>query len=222
MREIDFDGRRFRTVTEEGQDGVASPVPEKRLFASFAGGFVPLFGIASFFLLIFLGDFMKPVVRALAFVLAVVAAVAYAGQARGVLWFETGSESGSARGVQGAVEELFSADNQNDIDRLAACFEEDAVWLPPTGEVVSGRTAISAWYRARHVRWAPLLSAAVLDLRVDKSRAVVHGAARGALVPACGGAALAIDDRFVMILSKSAKSGWKVARLFWRRGAPAG
>jgi uncharacterized protein (TIGR02246 family) len=124
--------------------------------------------------------------------------------------------------VQGAVEELFSADNRNDIDRLAECFAEDAVWLPPTGEVVSGRTAISAWYRARHVRWAPLLSAAVLDLRVDKSQAVVHGTARGAMVPACGGAAVSVDDSFVMILSRDVKSGWKVARLFWRRGARAG
>lgn len=165
---------------------------------------------------------MKPVVRALAFVLAIVAAVPFAGRARGVLWFEAGSESGAARGVQGALEELFSADNQNDIDRLAACFSEDAVWLPPTGEVVSGRTAISAWYRARHVRWAPALSAAVLDLRVDKSWAVVHGTARGALVPACGGAAVAVDDRFVMILSRDARNGWKVARLLWRRGATAG
>jgi uncharacterized protein (TIGR02246 family) len=165
---------------------------------------------------------VKPVVRILPFVLALVAVVPFAGRAPGVLWFESGNESGAARGVQGAVDEVFSADNQNDIVRLAACFEEDAVWLPPTGEVVSGRTAIMAWYRARHVRWAPALSPAVLDLRVDKSWAVVHGAARGALVPACGGAAVAVDDRFVMILSRDAQNGWKVARLLWRRGATAG
>jgi uncharacterized protein (TIGR02246 family) len=165
---------------------------------------------------------VRPVVRAFTFVLALVAAVSFAGRARGVLWFEAGNESGAARGVQGFVDEVFSADNQNDIVRLAACFEEDAVWLPPTGEVVSGRTAITAWYRARHVRWAPALSAAVLDLRVDKSWAVVQGAARGALVPACGGAAVAVDDRFVMFLSKDARNGWKVARLLWKRGARAG
>lgn len=165
---------------------------------------------------------MKPVIRAFTFILAAFAALGFASRAPGVLWFESGGESGAARGVQGAVDEVFSADNQNDIDRLAACFEEDAVWLPPTGEVVSGRTAITAWYRARHVRWAPALSAAVLDLRVDKSWAVVHGAARGALVPACGGAAVAVDDRFVMILSKGARNGWKVTRLLWRRGATAG
>ncbi len=165
---------------------------------------------------------MKPVVRILPFVLALVAVVSFAGRARGVLWFESAAESGAARGVQGAVEEVFSADNHNDIVRLAACFEEDAVWLPPTGEVVSGRTAITAWYRARHVRWAPALSAAVLDLRVDKSWAVVHGAARGALVPACGGAAVAVDDRFVMVLSRDGRNGWKVARLLWRRGATSG
>lgn len=165
---------------------------------------------------------MRPVVRTLPFVLALVASVPVAGRARGVLWFEPGNEGGAARGVQGAVDEIFSADNQNDIVRLAACFKEDAVWLPPTGEVVSGRTAITAWYRARHARWASSLSAAVLDLRVDKSWAVVHGAARGALVPACGGAAVAIDDRFVMILSRDARNDWKVARLLWRRGATAG
>ena len=165
---------------------------------------------------------MKPVVRIVPFVLALVALIPFAGQARGVLWFESTGESGAARGVQGAVDEVFSADNQNDIDRLAGFFEEDAVWLPPTGEVVSGRTAIKAWYRARHVRWTPALSAAVLDLRVDKSWAVVHGAARGTLVPACGGAAVAVDDRFVMILSKDARNGWKVARLLWRRGATSG
>lgn len=161
---------------------------------------------------------MKPVGRVLGLVLA----VALAGPARGVLWFESGLESGAARGVQGAVEELFSADNHNDIVRLAAVFDEDAVWLPPTGEVVTGRRAISAWYRARHLRWAPALSAAVLDLRVDKSQAVVHGAARGALVPACGGAAVPVDDSFVMILSRDLRSGWKVTRLFWHRGARAG
>ena len=120
------------------------------------------------------------------------------------------------------MDEFFSADNQNDIERLAACFEEDGVWLPPTGEVVTGRHAISAWYRARHVRWAPAISAAVLDLRVDKVSAVVHGAARGALVPSGGGAAVAVDDRFVMILSRDTRNAWKVTRLLWRRGATAG
>lgn len=161
---------------------------------------------------------MKPTCRALSFALAF---SAVAGPAEGVLWFESGPENGGARGVQGAVDELFSADNRNDIERLAACFEEDGVWMPPTGEVVTGRKAISAWYRARHVRWAPALSAAVLDLRVDNRSAVVHGAARGALVPACGGAAVAVDDRFVMILSRDTGNTWKVTRLLWRRGAPA-
>jgi len=164
---------------------------------------------------------MKPAFRILPLVLALSAAVPIAAPADGVLWFEAGHESGGARGVQGAVDELFSADNQNDIDRLAACFEEDGVWQPPTGEVVTGRHAISAWYRARHVRWAPALTAAVLDLRVDGTSAVVHGAARGALVPACGGAAVAVDDRFVMILSRDARNAWKVTRLLWRRGAIA-
>lgn len=163
---------------------------------------------------------MKPAVRGFTFALAAFAALGLAGRALGVLWFETSGESGAARGVQGAVEELFLADNRNDIDRLAACFEEDAVWMPPTGEVVSGRSAISAWYRARHARWAPRLSASVVDLQVEKSRAVVQGSARGALVPACGGAPVPVDDSFVMILSKDANNGWKVARLFWRRGAP--
>jgi uncharacterized protein (TIGR02246 family) len=165
---------------------------------------------------------VKPAFRVLSFALAFSAAVPVAGPADGVLWFEAGHESGGARGVQGAVHEFFHADNQNDIDRLAACFEEDGVWLPPTGEVVTGRRAISAWYRARHVRWAPALSAAVLDLRVDRTSAVVHGAARGTLVPACGGAAVAVDDRFVMILSLDARNAWKVTRLLWRRGATAG
>jgi uncharacterized protein (TIGR02246 family) len=164
---------------------------------------------------------VKPVFRILPFAL-VFAAASVARPADGVLWFESAHESGGARGVQGAVDEFFSADNRNDIDRLAACFEEDGVWVPPTGEVVTGRRAISAWYRARHLRWAPALSAAVLDLRVDKTSAVVHGAARGALVPAGGGAAVAIDDRFVMILSRDTRNTWKVARLLWRRGAPAG
>lgn len=156
------------------------------------------------------------------FVLAFAAAVLLTGRADAVLWFETPHEGGAARGVQGAVDELFSADNQNDIDRLATLFDEDGVWLPPTGEVVTGRRAISAWYRARHIRWAPALSAAVLDLRIDRSSAVVHGAARGSLVPSCGGAAVAVDDRFVMILSRDARDAWKVTRLLWRRGPSRG
>ena len=63
---------------------------------------------------------MKPALWVVSFVLTFSAAVPVAGPAEGVLWFEAGHESGGARGVQGAVEELFSADNQNDIDRLAA------------------------------------------------------------------------------------------------------
>jgi uncharacterized protein (TIGR02246 family) len=160
---------------------------------------------------------MKPAFRLLPFVLAF-SAVLVSGRADGVLWFEAVHEGGGARGVQGAVDAFFCADNQNDIDRLAACFEEDAVWVAPTGEVVTGRHAISAWYRARHLRWTPALSAAVLELRVEKSRAVVHGAARGSLVPACGGAAVAVDDRFVMILSRDVWDGWRVTRLYWKRG----
>jgi len=164
---------------------------------------------------------LKRAVRTLSFVIAFAAGIPLAGPAGGVLWFEPGHESGGARGVQGAVDEFFSADNGNDIDRLAGLFEEDGVWLPPTGEVVAGRHAISAWYRARHVRWAPALSASVLDLRVEKTSAVVHGAARGSLVPASGGPSVAVDDRFVMILSRDTRNSWKVTRLLWRHGAPA-
>jgi uncharacterized protein (TIGR02246 family) len=165
---------------------------------------------------------VKPVARTLLLVLVFVASLPVAGPADGVLWFEPVHETGAARGVQGAVDELFSADNQNDIDRLASCFDEDGVWVPPTGEIVAGRRAISAWYRARHIRWTPALSAAILDLRVDRTQAVVHGAARGALVPACGGAAVAVDDRFVMILVRDRENAWKVTRLLWRRGSAAG
>jgi uncharacterized protein (TIGR02246 family) len=164
---------------------------------------------------------MKPVARTLAFALAIAAVASFSPRALAVLWFETGSDSGSALGVQGAVAELFSAANRNDIDRLSAIFEEDAVALAPSGEIVSGRAAISAWYRARHAKWASALSASVLDLQVDRGRAVVRGEARGSLVPACGGAAMAVDDTFVMILSRNARSGWKVARLLWKHGAPA-
>lgn len=164
---------------------------------------------------------MRAPFRLLRFFLAASAVVLASGRADGVLWFEAGHETGGARGVQGAVEEFFAADNRNDIERLTAFFEEDGVWLPATGEVVTGRRAISAWYRARHLRWAPALSASVLDLRVDRSSAVVHGAARGALLPACGGAAVPIDDRFVMILTRDARNTWRVTRLLWRRGASA-
>ena len=164
---------------------------------------------------------MKPVARALAFAAIFAAAVLPAVPARAVLWFESGGDGGASRGVQGAVEELFSADNRNDIERLATCFDEDAVWLPPTGEVVTGRRAILAWYRARHLRWAPALSAAVLDLRVDKTQAVVRGTAHGTMQPSCGGAPVAVEDSFVMILSREAGSGWKVVRHFSRHGAPA-
>ncbi|MEO8585424.1 MAG: nuclear transport factor 2 family protein [Acidobacteriota bacterium] len=165
---------------------------------------------------------MKSTFRVVPFIIAFAVAGPLAGRADAVLWFETPQEGGAARGVQGAVDELFSADNQNDIDRLATLFQEDGVWLPPTGEVVTGRRAISAWYRARHVRWAPALSAAVLDLRIDRSSAVVHGAARGSLVPSCGGSAVAVDDRFVMILSRDGQNAWKVTRLLWRRGPSRG
>ncbi len=164
---------------------------------------------------------MKSAFRILPFVLAAAVSVPAARPAAAVLWFEAPPEGGGARGVQGAVEEFFSADNRNDIERLASIFEEDGIWLPSTGEVVSGRQAISAWYRARHLRWTPKLSAAVLDLRVDRTFAVVQGAARGTLVPAGGGAAVPVDDRFVMVLSRNAGNSWRVTRLLWRRGAAA-
>ena len=168
------------------------------------------------------GGFVRPVFRIVPFVLAFSATIPAAGTAKAVLWFEPEHETGRLRGVEGAVDDFFAADNQNDIDRLELLFEEEGVWLPPTGEVVTGRRAIAAWYRARHVRWTPALSAALVDLRVDKTTAVVHGAARGSLVPACGGAAVAVDDRFVMILSLDRQNAWKVTRLLWRRGASSG
>ena len=90
---------------------------------------------------------MRPAFRIVPFVLAFSAAVPAARPAAAVLWFEPEHETGRLRGVEGAVDDFFAADNQNDIDRLALCFEEEGVWLPPTGEVVTGRRAISAWYR---------------------------------------------------------------------------
>ncbi|MFI5197701.1 MAG: YybH family protein [Thermoanaerobaculia bacterium] len=160
---------------------------------------------------------MKLAFRVLPFVLTFFA-VFVSGRADGVLWFEAVHEGGGAQGVPGAVDAFFRADNQNEIDRLAACLDEEAVWMPPTGEVVKGRRAISAWYRARHLRWTPALSAAILDLHVDRSSAVVHGAARGSMAPACGGPSIAVDDRFVMFLSRDVWDGWRVTRLYWKRG----
>jgi ketosteroid isomerase-like protein len=160
------------------------------------------------------GVFVKPAL--LSFVISTVFLAA--GPADGVLWFEAVHEGGGAHGIQGAVDAFFSADNQNDIDRLSACLDEDAVWMPSTGEVVKGRRAISAWYRARHLRWTLALSAAILDMRADKNSAVVHGAARGAMTPACGGPSLAVDDRFVMFLSRDVWDSWRVTRLYWKRG----
>src|SRR5664279_1008812 len=166
MREIDFDGRRFRTIrnSDAGESSSETVFHYRQkgsvVWATYHGGDVS-FGTllarssaGGHLEMVYQhlnknGDF-----RAVSFVLAFSAAGPLAGPAEGVLWFEAGHESGGARGVQGAVDELFSADNGNDIDRLAGLFEEDGVWLPPTGEVVAGRHAFSAWYRARHVRWA--------------------------------------------------------------------
>lgn len=121
-----------------------------------------------------------------------------------------------AEAVRAAGKAIIAADNRSDVEALAALYTEDAVWFPPSGEPVIGRSAIVARYREIFREFRVELEIRSTRIEVTKSRAVDHGITQGRRISKQDGAVAAIHDQYLMTWERGRDGHWRAALLAWR------
>jgi uncharacterized protein (TIGR02246 family) len=123
--------------------------------------------------------------------------------------------AGDRESVRAAIESLIAADNRRDFVAAAQAYSEDAVLTPPNAPEIRGRTAILAHYQRLFERDQPRLWLEPEETLVAGDFAVETGRTKGFLWHLGSSAdSRKIDDRYVMILRKSA-GRWLISRLIW-------
>lgn len=125
-------------------------------------------------------------------------------------------------GAVAALEGLIAGDNDEDLARVLAAYTEDAVWLPPASELVSGKVAIAERYRALFQRYDVRMKIAIDDVRAGARIACLRGRTNGTLVPKLAGEPILVDDKFLAVLVAGEDGVWRVSHLMWSPRAPAG
>lgn len=126
--------------------------------------------------------------------------------------------TGDERAVADVVLRLIRADNARDLTTVLDVYSDDVMFLPPSGEIVDGKPAVESRYRALFSTYRVRLESTIEEVRVGAGLAFVRGVNTGTLEPVAGGAATAINDRYLAILE--CRSGrWRVTRLVWNRVA---
>jgi uncharacterized protein (TIGR02246 family) len=117
--------------------------------------------------------------------------------------------------VRSALAELMEADNAGDLDAIAASYTEDAVLLPPSGEVVRGREAIRARYAAGFERFALEVDIVLAKLEIEGVQAFCWGKTHGRLIWNDGTEPTPFVDNYFMTLALKPDGRWRVAHLAW-------
>jgi len=122
--------------------------------------------------------------------------------------------SATAEAVSAATQRPIGRDNARDLTGVLAAYTDDIVWLPPTGDVVSGKEALRARYRTLFQDNAIQLSSEVVESRADGKIAYARGYTLGALRPERGGAPVLVNDKFVALL-RCDGGEWRISHLMW-------
>lgn len=119
------------------------------------------------------------------------------------------------RAVKKVVREIIAADNAADLDAVARLYDDEAVWLPPHGDLVRGKNAILSRYRNTFERLTPELSFLSDETHVFGDWAFDRGTTNGKLIPRDGSKPINVNDKYLMILRRSPEGAWRIARLMW-------
>jgi uncharacterized protein (TIGR02246 family) len=133
------------------------------------------------------------------------------------------SQTAKADPAQAAVEKsnkLFSeAFARADFKTLAAMYDEDAVVLPPDGDMVKGRPAIEAFWKGVYDSGVKGATLSVVDVTSSGDLAGEVGTAVLTIKPPNAPEA-AQKVKYVVVWKKQKDGGWKLYRDIWN-GMPA-
>jgi len=118
--------------------------------------------------------------------------------------------------ARSALDRLIAADNASDLPGVSACFEPDAVLLPPTGEPIRGRAAIEQHYRSLFARERLEVKLEIDETTLARTTATLRGRTLGWRIPLDGSAASAFSDDFTATLRRAADGVWRVMSLEWK------
>jgi uncharacterized protein (TIGR02246 family) len=127
---------------------------------------------------------------------------------------------GDLTAVKAVSKAIVAADNSSDLDAVSGLYETDAVWLPPSGPVLEGKTLILARYKASFERLKLKYSEQSVETKLGGDWAFDRGFVRGIATPNDGSAPRRTFDKYIMILHRGADQRWRIARLMWSPAEP--
>jgi uncharacterized protein (TIGR02246 family) len=117
--------------------------------------------------------------------------------------------------VQKLLERLMAADNASDVDLIMSFYADDAITMPPNDNIVIGKAAIAARYKAGFARFKMEVALSSDELEVCGDWAFNRGKTNGRLIWHDGSNPTPLNDKYLMILRRQTDKSWKIARLMW-------
>jgi uncharacterized protein (TIGR02246 family) len=127
-----------------------------------------------------------------------------------------GDDVSAARAVSKAI---IAADNAGDLAAVSDLYEDDAVWLPPNGPTVEGKTSILGRYKTSFDQVNLQYSEESVETQMGGDWAFERGFVRGTATPKDGSAPRKTFDKYIMILHRGTDRRWRIARLMWNPAA---
>jgi len=127
-----------------------------------------------------------------------------------------GPEASATAAVRSARDRLASAQIAGDQNAILDLCAEDAVIVPPGGEPITGRDAISDWLRTSNPAGSrpARLVFETQSLFVKGEIAVEVGQARAELASP-GGPPTPLFDAYLAVWSRGPDGGWRISRVMW-------
>lgn len=123
--------------------------------------------------------------------------------------------------VSAVSKAIIAADNSSNLDAVSDLYEDDAVWLPPSGPVVEGKAVILARYKTSFDQFKLGYSEQSIETRLGGDWAFDRGVVRGTITPRDGSAPRKTTDKYIMILHRGMDHRWRIARLMWSPAEPS-
>jgi uncharacterized protein (TIGR02246 family) len=112
------------------------------------------------------------------------------------------------------LQAIIAANNAADLKKVEQLYADDAVWLPPRGPSVEGKTAILARYQRSFATVKLHYTLVETEQHGWGDWAFSRGTTEGTATPITGGEPRKIHDKYLMILRRE-HGIWKIARLMW-------
>lgn len=110
--------------------------------------------------------------------------------------------------------------DRGDVAAVAGMYAEDAVVLPPDGDLVKGRAAIQGIWQGFRDMGGKSMKFTVLDVDASGNLIVETGLAELQVQPA-GAAAVTVPVKYVVVWKKQKDGSWKISRDIWNGMAAA-